>query len=177
MDDKANQKHDPEEVKAAAELTKPKKEKLVKDYRLQNKRLERLKGLKAIHSIIALGKIQGKSDKQIAEEVGCCEKTIQRERHKLQNSEYIKQAFCDLWDLLPLMNSGLKYNAMVGNPFTIVKFYEGMGIWNKHQEINVKITKEAQQKKFVENMKNAFGTGWDKPVNRLKDKLPEGDVS
>jgi len=141
------------------------------EYSKKNNRLKKLKGLHALNFIIMTGKAMGKSDRQIAEEVGCHSDTIRRHRNQMRNSEYVQDVFKSLWDFVPAFKQSLGYLAAKGDAFTTVKFFEGMGIWKQTAEVTHKVPKAEMQQKMVDSMRDILGVNMARPVGRPKNRV------
>ena len=145
-------------------------------YKTLNQRLAKLKGLNALHFIIGTGKAMGKKDSEIAKEIGCCAATVARHKKTLQNSDYMKEVFSSLWDFVPMFKQSLRYLAAKGDAFTTVKFFEGMGIWSKKEEITLKVSKTKMQEKMKQNIKDILGVNLSaKPVNRIEGLIQKDE--
>ena len=131
-----------------------------------NRRLANMKKLDALNWYIVKAKMQGKSDREIAEKLGCCADTIQKHKKRIQGSAWFEAVTSDLMDLEPEFRESLKYNAAKGDPYTTVAFYKGMQLFRDRAEITLgKIDKDEQIRKFKDQVEKVLGVSI--PKSRL----------
>lgn len=122
-----------------------------------SKTFRRWKKLTVVQYLIMAGKIQGKSDAEIAKQLDCHTATVARERKKFQGTEWIKEVTTTVLDLWPLFIESLRVNALEANPIVTIAYFKGMGVFKDKQEVAITVDKKTQQEKFKRQIEGTLG--------------------
>lgn len=137
---------------------------------------QKLKNMSVAQYLILTGKVTGKNDKEIAEQLDCHVSTVQRERKKLQSSDWVQDVVVKVLDLADIWVESMRVNLLQGNPIVTIAYGRGIGALKDKHEITHKVDRKEQQKKFVEQMESTLGLKAKQQVEDTLDIDLEKDV-
>lgn len=119
--------------------------------------LAKWKGFTAIQLMILEMKMQGKSDKEIAEVMDCNISTVTRNRRKYEKGAWFQSITDTMIDFLPLAKMSLKKLLYEGNPIVTIAFFKGMGVWKDRHDVHHKADPEKIKADFIKRARGTLG--------------------